>query len=141
VSIPGKRIIDPVDDIRGRNPPSNEPLLDALTKDFKDHDFDVRHLIRHHRQFANYQASIATVNWNESDKTNFSHQSPRRLNAEQYDGRADAGHRGFSELPEVPADTSAERISDPHVGKTAFSDLFGRPVARGPPSRARERRI
>src|SRR5205823_5625923 len=30
----GRGIIDPVDDIRGSNPPSNGPLLDALTEEF-----------------------------------------------------------------------------------------------------------
>ncbi len=39
-------IIDPVDDIRTTNPPINPELLDALTKDFVAHKFDVRHLMR-----------------------------------------------------------------------------------------------
>ena len=34
-------IIDPVDDIRSTNPPINPALLDALTKDFVEHKFDV----------------------------------------------------------------------------------------------------
>ncbi len=38
----GRGIIDPVDDIRASNPPSNAALLDALTKDFMDHNFDLR---------------------------------------------------------------------------------------------------
>src|SRR5262249_9495521 len=42
----GRGIIDPVDDIRSSNPPINPALLDALTKDFTDHHFDVRHLLR-----------------------------------------------------------------------------------------------
>jgi len=42
----GKGIIDPVDDIRASNPPSNPALLDALAKDFLDHDYDLKHLIR-----------------------------------------------------------------------------------------------
>ncbi len=42
----GRGIIDPVDDIRASNPPSNPALLDALTKDFLDHDFDLRQLMR-----------------------------------------------------------------------------------------------
>ena len=33
----GRGIIDPVDDIRASNPPSNPQLLEALTKDFLDH--------------------------------------------------------------------------------------------------------
>src|SRR2546428_220576 len=37
----GRGIIEPVDDIRASNPPVNEALLEALTKDLTDHDFDL----------------------------------------------------------------------------------------------------
>src|SRR5262249_58418734 len=39
-------IIEPVDDVRSTNPPINPALLDALTADFIEHKFDVRHLVR-----------------------------------------------------------------------------------------------
>ena len=128
----GKGIIDPVDDIRASNPPSNDALLNALTKDFKDHDFDVRHLIRTIVNSRVYQASIATNEWNQTDSINFSHAIPRRLNAEQLmDGLTQAtGVR--PEFPEVPADTTAEEFPDPHVGKDGFLDLFGRPQRESP---------
>jgi hypothetical protein len=123
----GKGIIDPVDDIRASNPPSNEALLNALTKDFKDHDFDVRHLIRTIVNSRVYQASIATNEWNETDKTNFSHAVPRRLNAEQLMDALTQATGVRPNFPEVPADTRAEEFPDPHVGKDGFLDLFGRP--------------
>ena len=65
----GRGIIDPVDDIRASNPPANPALLDALTKDFLDHDFDLRQLMRTIVNSRAYQASIATNEWNENDKT------------------------------------------------------------------------
>jgi hypothetical protein len=123
----GKGIIDPVDDIRASNPPSNEALLNALTKDFKDHDFDVRHLIRTIVNSRAYQASIATNEWNEMDKTNFSHAVPRRLNAEQLMDALTQATGVRPNFPEVPADTRAEEFPDPHVGRDGFLDLFGRP--------------
>jgi hypothetical protein len=123
----GKGIIDPVDDIRASNPPSNEALLNALTKDFKDHDFDVRHLIRTIVNSRVYQAGIATNEWNETDKTNFSHAIPRRLNAEQLMDALTQATGVRPAFPEVPADTRAEEFPDPHVGKDGFLDLFGRP--------------
>ena len=52
----GRGIIDPVDDIRSSNPPSNGPLLDALTKDFVEHNFDVRHILRTILNFAHLPA-------------------------------------------------------------------------------------
>ena len=33
----GRGIVDPVDDLRATNPPSNGPLLDALADDFRRH--------------------------------------------------------------------------------------------------------
>ncbi len=79
----GRGIIDPVDDIRASNPPVNPALLDALTKDFIDHNFDLRHLMRTIANSRSYQASFVTNEWNAMDGDNFSHAIPRRLNAEQ----------------------------------------------------------
>lgn len=79
----GRGIIDPVDDIRSSNPPVNGPLLDALTKDFVDHNFDVRHILRVMLNSATYQRSARTNPFNAEDKLNFSHALPRRLSAEQ----------------------------------------------------------
>ncbi|MDQ6666460.1 MAG: DUF1549 and DUF1553 domain-containing protein [Acidobacteriota bacterium] len=123
----GKGIIDPVDDIRASNPPSNEALLNALTKDFKDHDYDLKHLIRAIANSRTYQASIATNEWNVTDKTNFSHAVPRRLNAEQLMDALTLATGSRPNFPEVPPDTSAEALPDPHAGKDGFLDLFGRP--------------
>src|SRR4029077_12926274 len=50
-------IIDPVDDIRSSNPPSNAALLDALAKDFADNGFDLRRLIRTICSSRTYQLS------------------------------------------------------------------------------------
>jgi hypothetical protein len=123
----GKGIIDPVDDIRASNPPSNEALLNALTKDFRDHDYDLKHLIRTIVNSRTYQAGIATNEWNVTDSTNFSHAIPRRLNAEQLMDALTQATGVRPSFPEVPADTKAEEFPDPHVGKDGFLDLFGRP--------------
>jgi hypothetical protein len=83
----GRGIIEPVDDIRASNPPVNPALLDALTKDFVDHKYDLRHLIRTIVNSRTYQLSFNANEWNADDETNFSHALPRRLNAEQlFDG-------------------------------------------------------
>jgi len=124
----GRGIIDPVDDIRASNPPSNPALLDELTKDFVGHDFDLRHLMRTIANSRTYQESIATNEWNAQDTENFSHAMPRRLSAEELmDGLAGAtGVRPV--FPDAPPDTNAEQVTDPHVGKDGFLDLFGRPL-------------
>jgi hypothetical protein len=124
----GKGIIDPVDDIRASNPPVNEELLNALTKDFKDHNYDLKRLIRTIVSSRTYQAGIETNEWNQSDQVNFSHAVPRRLNAEQLMDAVTQATGVRPDFPEVPADTTAEEFPDPHVGKDGFLDLFGRPL-------------
>jgi hypothetical protein len=124
----GRGIIEPVDDIRASNPPVNEVLLEALTKDLTDHDFDLKHLMRTIVNSRTYQESIQTNVWNADDKVNFSHAMPRRLSAEELmDGIAlAAGSR--PKFAEVPPDTKATEFPDPHVGKDGFLDVFGRPA-------------
>ena len=66
-----------------RIPPTNPALLDALTKDFVDHNFDLRHLMRTIANSRAYQSGVATNEWNAADGDNFSHAIPRRLSAEE----------------------------------------------------------
>jgi hypothetical protein len=124
----GRGIIDPVDDIRASNPPSNPELLEALTKDFIDHKFDLRHLMRTIASSRAYQAGIETNEWNEADETNFSHAVPRRLSAEQLMDALTLATGARPRLPDVPPDTKAVEFVDPHIGKEGFLDLFGRPA-------------
>jgi hypothetical protein len=124
----GRGIIDPVDDIRASNPPSNPALLDALTKDFVDHNFDLRYLMRTVANSRTYQTSVATNEWNEKDAENFSHAIPRRLSAEELMDALALATGVRPVFPEAPPDTTAEQVTDPHVGKDGFLDLFGRPA-------------
>jgi hypothetical protein len=124
----GRGIIDPVDDIRASNPASNPALLDALTKDFIDHNFDLRYLMRTIANSRTYQASVATNEWNEKDGENFSHAMPRRLSAEELMDALALATGVLPVFPEAPPDTRAEQVTDPHIGKDGFLDLFGRPA-------------
>lgn len=123
----GRGIIDPVDDIRASNPPSNPALLDALTRDFIDHGFDLRELMRTIANSRTYQASLVTNEWNAGDADNFSHAIPRRLSAEELMDALTLATGVRPSFPDVPPDTRAEQLPDPHVGEEGFLDLFGRP--------------
>ncbi|MBK5292467.1 MAG: DUF1553 domain-containing protein [Acidobacteriia bacterium] len=123
----GYGIIDPVDDIRASNPPVNPALLDALTKDLVDHNFDLQSLMRTIVSSRAYQSSYVTNEWNEKDATNFSHAMPRRLSAEPLMDAVASAAGARPRFPEVPLDTGADQLPDPHVGKDGFLDLFGRP--------------
>jgi hypothetical protein len=123
----GRGIIDPVDDIRASNPPSNPALLDALTKDFADHNYDLKNLIRTIVNSRTYQLAYKTTPSNAEDEINFSHALPRRLSAEQL---FDGVHRATGvrpKLPAVPKDSLAQDVPDPSIAKGGFLDVFGRP--------------
>ncbi len=78
----GVGIIEPLDDIRAGNPPTNPELLDYLKTEFINQGFDMRHVLRLICQSRTYQLSVATNKWNEDDKINYSHATARRLPAE-----------------------------------------------------------
>jgi mono/diheme cytochrome c family protein len=58
----GRGIVEPYDDVRETNPPLNPPLLDALAKDFQDHAYDRRHILRTILLSNTYQASTRPAN-------------------------------------------------------------------------------
>src|SRR5258708_2219540 len=78
----GAGIIEPLDDIRAGNPPTNPELLERLTKDFIDGGFNVRELFRAICKSRVYQHSLETNTWNQDDDINYSHAIARRLPAE-----------------------------------------------------------
>ena len=122
----GRVIIDPVDDIRSSNPPSNPELLAALEKDFLEHGFDLRHVMRTITRSRTYQSSIVTNPFNFDDAINFSHAVPRRLTAEQLLDAIDVAAGRTPRFAGVPPGFRADQLPDSQVGGR-FLDLFGRP--------------
>jgi hypothetical protein len=119
-------IIEPVDDIRSTNPPINPALLDALTKDFIEHRFDARHLMRRIVTSATYQRTSVPTASNRFDEQNFSHSIPRRIAAEALlDSLIQA-----TGVPEnfggAPAGFRAAQLPDGNV-QSSFLRLFGKP--------------
>ena len=79
----GRGIVEPVDDFRSSNPPSNGPLLDALAKRFTASGFDRKDLVRWICNSQTYQRSASTDRFNANDDALFSHAKVRLLTAEQ----------------------------------------------------------
>jgi hypothetical protein len=78
----GKGIIDPVDDVRISNPPSNRELLDELARRLVVYQFDAKRLIRDICNSRTYQLSSLTNSSNRDDDRQFSHAHLRRLRAD-----------------------------------------------------------
>ena len=125
----GVGIIEPIDDIRAGNPPTNPELLDYLGREFVASGFDARHVMTLICKSRTYQLSVAPNDWNKDDKINFSHATARRLPAEVL---LDAVYRATgssSKFPGVPAGTRAAALPDSGVElPSGFLSTFGRPV-------------
>jgi hypothetical protein len=146
----GRGIIDPVDDIRVTNPPSNPELLDALAKDLVEKKFDLKALMRDLMNSRVYQLSSRANETNRQDQRNFARAYPKRLTAEQlYDSISQACGAFTPFFPQRrgggmgmggaiaqavrdamdPGATRAHQIPIPRVpGEVGtFLDVFGRP--------------
>ena len=79
----GKGIVEPVDDVRISNPPSNGPLMAELGRRFaEDYGYDQRKLIRDICNSRTYQLSASTNQTNKMDFRLFSHADLRRMRAD-----------------------------------------------------------
>ena len=78
----GIGIVDPVDDARVSNPPSNPELFEALGSKLADYNFDIKALVRDICNSRTYQLSTQVNETNALDETNFSKAQIRRLRAE-----------------------------------------------------------
>ncbi len=125
----GTGLIEPLDDIRAGNPPTNPELLEHLEKEFIDSGFDTKHILRSICRSRVYQLSIATNPWNQDDHLNYSHAQARRLPAEVL---YDAVHRvtgTASRIPGMPEGARAASFADADVPLAdSFLNRFGRPA-------------
>ena len=72
-------IVDPVDDIRISNPPSNPALFQTLGAKLVEYKFDFKRLVHDICTSEAYQRSCETNATNVQDTLNFAHATPRRI--------------------------------------------------------------
>ncbi|WP_237229282.1 DUF1549 domain-containing protein [Rubinisphaera sp. JC750] len=125
----GVGIIEPIDDIRAGNPPTNPELLDYLTEEFISSGFDVQHMHRLMCKSRTYQLSLVSNQWNEDDQINFSHAKARRLSAEALYDAVHLVTGAESQIPGVPKGTRAAALADSQIKLAdGFLNNFGRPT-------------
>ena len=78
----GRGLVEPIDDMRATNPPSNAELLDALADDFAKSGFNVKHLMRTIMNSRLYQLDSQPTAENAADSRFYSHYQVKRLPAE-----------------------------------------------------------
>jgi hypothetical protein len=125
----GRGLVEPVDDLRATNPPSNPELLDALAEDFVRHRFDLKHLLRTIMQSRAYQQSSAVTPGNQADAANvyFTRYTVKRLTAEQLADALDFATGTREKYAGLPLGTRAIQLPDTRVN-SFLMDVFGRPA-------------
>jgi hypothetical protein len=119
-------LTEPVDDLRGSNPPSNPELLEALAVDLRDHGYDLKHLIRRICNSYVYTLSSQANGTNVTDTRNHSRFYRQRLRAEvllDSVSQITGAPENFAAMP--PGSQSRQLWS--HRIDSLFLDAFGRP--------------
>jgi hypothetical protein len=122
----GRGLVDPEDDLRITNPPSNEELLDALAKHFIEHNYDLKDLVRSICSSRVYRLGVEPNAYNARDTQNFSRFLPRRLPAEVLLDAIDTVTGSRTVFKGVPASTRAVQLPDNQF-ESYFLSAFGRP--------------
>ncbi len=124
--IMGRGIVEPVDDFRDSNPPSNPELLAVLAEELVKHSYSTKHIIRLIMNSRVYQLSSLRNDFNADDEIYFSHATTRMLTAEQLlDGICHV--TGVKEtFKGMPVGTRAIDLVDPPTGHK-FLQVFGQP--------------
>jgi len=136
----GRGLVEAEDDLRETNPPSNRELFDALVKDFTDHKFDVKHLIRTIMNSGAYQRSSVARPENLADDRFHSRYLVRRLSGEvildalshvtgvptPFDKVYTGVEGGTAATPNYPTGLRALQLPDSQVA-SSFLNAFGRP--------------
>ena len=121
----GAGLVEPVDDLRASNPPSNAALWAVLNREFKGHGFDIKHLIRLIVQSRAYQLASNTRPENQTETRFYSHNYARRLPAEVMLDAISQATAVPDSFPGSPVGLRAQQLSDSSVS-SYFLSLFGR---------------
>ncbi len=118
--------VEPVDDLRATNPPTNGPLLKALGEHFRDSGFSITELIRVVANSHVYQLSSLPNETNAADTRNYSRHYRHRLRAEVLLDAVSLVTGVPQEFDAMPPDSSAKQLWT-HRSDSLFLDTFGRP--------------
>lgn len=123
----GRGFVEPVDDLRVTNPPSNAELFDWLSQDFVKHGYDLKYLMRSILLSKTYQRSPEPTPHNARDTHFYSHYPFKRLEAEQLLDAITAATSVPEPFEGFPTGMHASQLPDTSV-PSYFLDLFGRPA-------------
>jgi len=122
----GRGLVEPVDDMRATNPPSNPALMDALAKEFVDSDFNLKRLLRAILVSRLYQLDSQPTESNAADRKFYSHFKVKRAPAEVLLDAIDAATGVRTKFQNLPLGTRAIELPDAEY-PDYFLKTFGKP--------------
>lgn len=122
----GRGIVEPVDDLRSTNPPSNAGLLEALADHFQASGYSQKELVKTIVLSNAYAISSRPNETNASDRLNYSRHYRQRLRAEVLHDAIATVTETEDDFSALPPGARANQIWTHRIGST-FLDTFGRP--------------
>jgi hypothetical protein len=121
-------LVEPEDDMRDTNPPTNPELLEALAEHFVSSGFDLKDLVRQICRSRTYQASATPNEFNAIDTQHFSRHYPQRLEAEVLLDAVDEVTGTGTHFTGLPPSFRAVQLPDNSFNQDYyFLTVFGRP--------------
>ena len=124
----GRGIVDPEDDLRVTNPPTNPELLDALADHFVAGGYRLRDLVRTICTSSTYQRASTPTEANRLDRQSCSSFQPRRMTAEVFYDAINRTLDAPATFPGLPRGTTAVQLPD-NGSNNYFLTVFGKPEA------------
>jgi hypothetical protein len=121
----GVGIVEPVDDIRVSNPPSNPDLFNALGAKFASYNYNFKQLVRDICNSHAYQRTSEVNESNQNDEKNFAHALIRRIPAESLLDCISQVTQTSEKFRGLPLGARAVQIADGRSGNF-FLKTFGR---------------
>ena len=122
----GRGLVEPEDDMRVTNPPSNPELLDALANQLTESSYDLKAFIRAICNSRVYQLDTEPIGENLRDRKCYSRHYPKRLSAEQILDCVDQLTGTSTAFDSMPDNTRASALPDSSF-RSYFLTVFGRP--------------
>jgi hypothetical protein len=122
----GRGLVEPIDDMRSTNPPTNVALMQALAQDFRSSGFNVKHLMRTIMNSRLYQLDSQPTEQNAGDNRFYSHFKVKRISAEPLLDAIDYATGSSTKFPNLPLGTRATELPDANY-QNPFLVTFGKP--------------
>jgi hypothetical protein len=118
-------LVEPVDDLRATNPPSNPELWKAMVSEFKQSNYNVRHVMKLILNSRAYQLASDTKPANATETRYYSHYYARRLPAEVMLDAISSSTGVPDTFQGYPVGVRAVQLPGPQI-ESYFLSLFGR---------------